>query len=154
MQWQYCWWHRWTSPHKTSQCRGLTDSWKGTKPKLHSHHSKEVIKEIFKQKPDAVCNFFLLIYMLWIPLITNSDKQVVLSGAKPRSLQCSLRHNGHKGHTGKKGDGKISKMPNSVLQNDHQNTPCFSETLCIYPARPRTTGSETFCFSQLLALRN
>lgn len=41
----------------------------------------------------------------------NSAEQVLQSGAKTRSLDCSLGHSGHREHTGEKETiGKMSKM--------------------------------------------
>lgn len=155
MQWQYCWWHRWTLPHKTSQCRGLTDSWKGTKLKLHLHHSKEVIKEIFKRKPDAVCNFFLFIYMLWVPLITKLTQANRWFYLEQNPDLCSTAWGtmATEGTLEKKEMGRFLKCQILSYEMTTKTFLAFRKD-CIYPARPRPTGSEAFCFSQLLALRN
>lgn len=110
MQWQYCWWRRWTLPHKTSQCRGLTDSWKREELELHSKETASSKRDV--QRKNRCTLPYLSIYVWWDLIIIKLTG--FQSGAKPRSLDC-----GHgqqpQGAQWRKGDAGKYSGPRVIL---------------------------------------
>lgn len=123
MQWQSCWWRRWTSPHKTSQCRGLTGSWKRAKPTLHP--KEHLIKEMFKEKTTKQTRISSFLFVCLYSMGSsnqqiNSAEQVLKSEAKTRPLDCRLAHRGHMESTTEMRHWEDVQNACSSLENDCQ----------------------------------